>query len=391
MTRPQMNIADGPEEQTVSASEFRLATLNILEDFSAEKARLEETQRAILNILEDFGDEKRHLEDIQRATLNILEDFNAEKMHLEEIQRAVLNILEDFDLEKTKVEQANLLLERKSKELNRSNEELQKTHAALELRVQERTADLRRTNLQLRTEMEERKKAGEQVQKSLQEKDVLLREIHHRVKNNLQIIQSMLNLQLPQIKDEKTVALFKESQDRVFSMALIHEKLYQSETLARINFDEYISSLVNHLFLSYGAAGRAIRSKISTEGIILDVDVTIPCALIVNELVSNALKHAFPTPRPKGAAGEISVGLRHGQENLFLLTICDNGTGLPEDFDVQQSASLGLKLVLALVRQLQGSIHMSRSCGVGFTISFPAKIGKGDHHVGHVGRQNTDR
>lgn len=381
MIRPQMNIVEGPEEQTVSASEFRLATLNILEDFSAEKARLEETQRAILNILEDFGDEKRHLEDIQRATLNILEDFNAEKMRLEGIQRAVLNILEDFDVEKTKVEETNLLLKKKSEELNRSNEELQKAHAVLELRVQERTEDLRQTNLQLMTEMEERKKAGEKIKKSLQEKDVLLREIHHRVKNNLQIIQSLLNLQLPQIKDEKTISLFKESQDRIFSMALIHEKLYRSESLAKIDFHEYISSLVDHLFLSYGAAGRAIRSRTSTAGITLDVDTTIPCALIVNELVSNALKHAFPDPRPAKEAGEISVSLSRRQNTMFLLTVSDNGKGIPEDFDVQKSASLGLKLVLALVKQLQGDIHMGRGHGTDFTISFPANTGEGDPHV----------
>jgi len=284
--------------------------------------------KAILNILEDFTGEKDRLEGTQRAVLNILDDFSAEKGRLESTQKAMLNLLEDFD----------------------------------------------KSNLQLTAEMEERKRVEEQVKKSLTEKEALLKEIHHRVKNNLQIIQSMLNLQISQLKDEMSIALFKESQNRVYSMALIHEKLYQSESLAKINFHEYIRSLVNHLFLSYGAAGRAIKSKIVMEDIYLDVDTTIPCALIINELISNSLKHAFPASQNgEKTAGEILISLTHNEGGSFFLTVSDNGAGLPEGLEIQNCNSLGLKLVNALVTQLNGGIHIESGIGTKFTISFETK------------------
>jgi two-component sensor histidine kinase len=229
--------------------------------------------------------------------------------------------------------------------------------------------------------MEERSKAEDQVKKSLREKEVLLREIHHRVKNNLQIIQSMLKLQLPQIKDEKAIALFKESQNRVYSMALIHEKLYQSESLSKIDFPEYIRSLTAYLFTSYGAAGRAIRPKILMKDISLDVDTTIPCALIINELVSNALKHAFPASRRAEEAGEICIDLHRDTDDRFLLTVSDNGVGLPEGFEMDNRDSLGLKLVGVLVKQLGGAIHIGHvgtGGGAEFIISFTARSKKGD-------------
>ena len=138
------------------------------------------------------------------------------------------------------------------------------------------------------------KKVEDQVKRSLREKEVLLKEIHHRVKNNLQIIQSVLSLQLPFIKDEQAVELFQESQNRIHSMALIHEKLYQSESLARIDMAEYIKSITANLLLSYGASERAVRPRIQVEDVDLEIDTVIPCALMINELVSNSLKHAFP-------------------------------------------------------------------------------------------------
>jgi two-component sensor histidine kinase len=294
----------------------------------------EDYTKAILNILEDFSVEKAQLETTQRAVLNIIEDSSAEKMNLEGTQSAVLNILEDF-------------------------------HEA---------------NARLREEMEERNKAEEQVKKSLREKEVLLREIHHRVKNNLQIIQSMLNLQLPQIKDENSIALFKESQNRVYSMALIHEKLYQSESLSQIDFPEYIASLTTYLFTSYGAVGRAIRPRIQVKDVSLDVDTTIPCALIINELVSNSLKYAFPLSRRAEGPGEISVSLTRDTGNSILLTVSDNGVGLPEGFEIEHSDSLGLKLVSVLVKQLGGAIRIGGGGpvhGTEFSISFAARNEKG--------------
>jgi two-component sensor histidine kinase len=306
---------------------------------------IDDYSRAILNILEDSSDEKVQLEKTQRAVLNILDDFSEEKARLEGTQSAMLNLLEDFDQERVKTEAARL--------------------------------ELQQANAQLWDEMEERGKAEEQVKRSLKEKEVLLKEIHHRVKNNLQIIQSMLNLQLPQIKDEKAIALFKESQNRVYSMALIHEKLYQSESLAKIDFHEYIRSLAIYLFVSYGATARAIRSRILMDDISLDVDTTIPCALIINELVSNSLKHAFPASRHAEGTGEISISLRRDTGNRFLLTVSDNGVGLPDGIEIENSDSLGLKLVNVLVKQLAGTILIGAGGGAEFTISFAARNEKG--------------
>ena len=221
--------------------------------------------------------------------------------------------------------------------------------------------------------LEEMRKAEGQVKTSLREKEALLKEIHHRVKNNLQIIQSMLNLQLPHIKDEQAVELFKESQNRIHSMALIHEKLYQSESLAKIDLSEYIQTLTANLLHSYGVNEKVICPKIYVENIMLDVNTVIPCALIINELVSNSLRHAFPSSwRRAGGIGEICIDLCYDIGNQLKLTVSDNGIGLPEDFSIQNSESLGLKLVNVLVRQLKGTIHLNTSGKTQFAIAFPA-------------------
>jgi len=217
------------------------------------------------------------------------------------------------------------------------------------------------------------KKAEEEVKKSLREKEALIKEVHHRVKNNLQIIYSMLNLQLAKIKDEQAITSFKESQNRVYSMALIHEKLYQSDSLAKIDLAEYIRSLTTNLFLSYGVTKRAVQPKIHVENVTLGVDTVVPCALIINELVSNSLKHAFPKlSGAVGETGEIYVDLRHGAGNKFILSVGDNGVGLPEDFEIRNCESLGLKLVSALVKQLKGVMHINTSNGTEFVIQFKA-------------------
>ncbi|MBI4303368.1 MAG: hypothetical protein HY665_03415, partial [Chloroflexi bacterium] len=392
--RAVLNILDDFNVEKGNLEETQKATINILDDFTAEKERLENTQRAVLNILDDFNVEKGNLEETQKATINILEDFTAEKERLENAQRAVLNILDDFDFEKgnledaqravlnilddfngekDKVEQANRMLELKSQELNRSNVELQQARDILEVRVLERTADLEKSNAQLRAEMDERSKAEEQVKASLREKETLLREIHHRVKNNLQIIHSMLNLQLPQVKDSEAISLFKESQNRVYTMALIHEKLYQSQSMAKVDVPEYLRSLTANLFLSYSVGGNIIRRRISVDDVSLDIDTLIPCALIVNELVSNSLKHAFPPLRRAEGTAEIHIGLQRVAGNRLTLTISDNGIGLPHDLDIQNSRTMGLKLVTLLAKQLNGTVNIATANGTEFAISFDAK------------------
>ncbi len=205
-----------------------------------------------------------------------------------------------------------------------------------------------------------------QIKESLTEKEVLLREIHHRVKNNMQIISSLLRLQSGYITEKKYMDMFKESQNRIISMSLIHEKLYQSKGLARIDFNEYIRDLVNGLFHSYGVSG-SIALNIDGKDVSLGVDSAIPCGLIINELVTNSLKHAFP----EGREGEIRISLRSIEENMIELLVSDNGVCIPEDVDIRKTESLGLHLVTILVEnQLHGEINLNRSKGTEFQIKF---------------------
>jgi two-component sensor histidine kinase len=214
-------------------------------------------------------------------------------------------------------------------------------------------------------DISERKQTEERIQHSLEEKEVLLKEIHHRVKNNMQVISSMLNLQSTYVKDEEVV--FRESQNRVRSMALIHEKLYQSDDLAKIDISKYIHNLVSFLCDSYCVSPNAVTMKIDVEDILLGIDAAIPCGLILNELVSNALKHAFPGDKK----GEILV-VMHTRDGLCTLSIADDGVGLPKGLDVRNTESLGLQLVDSLVQQLNGEmVLVSRERGAEFVLTFP--------------------
>ena len=211
----------------------------------------------------------------------------------------------------------------------------------------------------------ERKKAEEEIKAALKEKEILLREIHHRVKNNLQIISSLLSLQSQYIKDDRHVEILKDSQNRVKSMALIHEKLYLSENLANIDFKEYIESLVRELVRSYKVDPGRITVNVDAENISLGVDTAIPCGLIINELVTNALKHAFPDGK-----GVITVAL-HTNNGAIELRVSDNGVGMPEDIDFRTTETLGLRLVSILAEdQLDGDITLTRDTGTEFCITF---------------------
>jgi PAS domain S-box-containing protein len=228
-----------------------------------------------------------------------------------------------------------------------------------------------------------RKQAEERIKASLKEKEVLLKEIHHRVKNNLQIISSLLNLQSGYIQDERAGEMFKESRNRVKSMALIHEKLYQSKDLARIDFADYIRHLTAHLLRSYSVHSPSVNLKVNVDEILLDIDTAIPCGLIINELVSNALKHAFPA----GASGEIRIDFHKDRNGKLVLVVGDNGAGLPPEFDFRHTESLGLQLVGTLTDQLEGTLDLDRSQGTTFTISlspyngFAAQgVSDGVHH-----------
>ena len=205
-----------------------------------------------------------------------------------------------------------------------------------------------------------------EVKQSLEEKEVLLKEIHHRVKNNLQVISSLLYLQAENVKDKQVLEMFQDSQSRVRSMALVHERLYQSPDLARVDFAEYLRSLVNHLFRSYGVNTNIIQLKINVGDVSLGIDTVIPCGLIINELVSNCLKHAFPD----GREGEIRIELRPDNDGQCTLMVSDNGVGFPKYVDLRNTESLGLRLVDMLVNQFEGTIELDRSVGTAFKITF---------------------
>ncbi len=221
-----------------------------------------------------------------------------------------------------------------------------------------------------------RRQAEEQTKASLAEKEVLLKEIHHRVKNNLQVISSLLNLQSSYITDEQSSQMFRESQNRVRSMALIHEKLYQSMDLARIDFAGYVRELADYLFRMYGANSQNIKLEVNVDDVPLDIDTAIPCGLVINELVSNSLKYGFPADVEKESIqqsefrGEIRVGLCASDDSELILTVSDNGIGFPENLDFQNTDSLGLQLVNTLTEQLEGDIQLDRKAGTAFNITF---------------------
>jgi two-component sensor histidine kinase len=207
-----------------------------------------------------------------------------------------------------------------------------------------------------------------QLNKSLHEKEVLLKEVHHRVKNNLQIVASLLSLQSRYIKDERVLDMLKESQNRVKTMALVHERLYRSEDIAHIDLADYIRFLATNLFNSYNISPRKIRLTIDIKDIGVDINSAIPVGLIINELVSNSLKSAFPGE----AKGEIIIS-GHKSADSINIQVKDTGIGMPEGLDWKNAESLGLRLVISLVEQLQGTIELEKGPGTVFRLTLHEK------------------
>jgi PAS domain S-box-containing protein len=214
--------------------------------------------------------------------------------------------------------------------------------------------------------IKERKRAEEQITSSLREKEVLLRELHHRVKNNVQVMASLLRLQTKHIKHEKMQEMVQSYLGRIQSMGIIHEKLYQSEDLARINLSHYIHSLATHLFHTYGVSVNAVKLRVEMEDVYLDINRAIPLGLIINEIVSNSLKHGFPDSR----LGEIFISLQSTDEGKAVLKIKDTGIGIPREMNLKNPQSLGLQLVNDLVNQIGGHSELTRGKGTVFTITF---------------------
>jgi PAS domain S-box-containing protein len=215
------------------------------------------------------------------------------------------------------------------------------------------------------TDVTEKKIATDKLKASVREKEILIQEIHHRVKNNMQIISSLLNLQSRYVEDGEAVDVLKESQNRVKSMAMIHEKLYQSADLTQINFVDYIQSLVSNLLYSYDIKSDHIKPILEVDDVNLNIETAVPCGLIISELVSNSLKYAFPD----GMKGEIFVSLKLVDEG-YELTISDNGIGLPDELDLEKIDSLGLLLVTSLTEQIDGEITIKSIKGTEFKIKF---------------------
>ena len=205
-----------------------------------------------------------------------------------------------------------------------------------------------------------------QLKASLSEKDTLLKEIHHRVKNNLQIISSLISLQSNKITDPMQRRLFQDTRDRVKSMALVHEKLYQSKDLGRVEMGEYASTLLTDLLLVNGAAASKIHLKLDVTPVFLPVDIAIPCGLILNELTTNTIKHAFGDR----VSGEITVRLQVESDDLVHITFSDDGCGFAAGQDWRRAETLGLQLVRMLTEQLQGTIDMSNDPGTTVQLKF---------------------
>jgi two-component system, sensor histidine kinase PdtaS len=200
---------------------------------------------------------------------------------------------------------------------------------------------------------------------SLEEKVSLLKEVHHRVKNNLQIVASLLNLQARRARSRQVVDVLQDTRNRVHSMALLHEVLYRSGNLARINFAAYVQELFRQLLRSFGPAAARINVENRVTPIGLPLEHSVPCGLIINELVSNALKHGFPN----GRTGTIVVELNLFDGPQLLLRVSDNGVGLPPGLDLADTSTLGLKLVSNLARQLDGQLTVEKQVGGGATFS----------------------
>jgi PAS domain S-box-containing protein len=216
-------------------------------------------------------------------------------------------------------------------------------------------------------DISDRKHREESIQASLKEKDILLGEIHHRVKNNLQIVHSLLDLQSTNITDPVVLGMMRESQNRVRSMALIHQTLYESKDFAQVDFRNFLDTLVPTLISSYGVGSERITLAINLSEVLLPINAAIPCGLVVNELISNALKHAFPG----NLQGEIAIELAYENRERVVLAVSDTGVGIPADFELEHATTLGLQLVALLVEQLGGVLAINRVNPTRFELRFP--------------------
>ena len=243
---------------------------------------------------------------------------------------------------------------------------LKELNLELEQRVKQRTVLLAKSNHKLQREIVDRKQAETRLKNSLDEKEILLKEIYHRVKNNLLVVSSLLEIQGSCIEDVQIRKILKNSQDRIFSMALVHEQLYRSENLQEIELGSYIQALLDKIFSSHVNYNEEINFIVDTQEIYLNIETANSCGLIINELVTNALEHAFKDRK----SGRIFLSLQRTDDRQIILSVRDDGIGLPKDFDFEEAESLGLRLVRVLTRQLEGEWELERKQGTCFRIVF---------------------
>jgi PAS domain S-box-containing protein len=216
-------------------------------------------------------------------------------------------------------------------------------------------------------DISDRKQKESSLEAALREKEVLLGEIHHRVKNNLQIIHSLLELQAFRVDDPSVLKLLLESQNRIRSMSLIHQTLYESKDFAFVDFGAFLDTLAPSLVSAYSVDPSLITLTVDASDVSLPIQAAVPCGLILNELISNALKHAFPP----GRSGRIDVRLAMHADNIMMLSVSDDGVGIPADFDLTSSTTLGLQLVSLLTEQLRGELQVQRAGPTCFTLKIP--------------------
>ena len=243
--------------------------------------------------------------------------------------------------------------------------EILRSKVAVFVDLNRKRRDLQRLNDALQAEIAQRRNAEEAVRHS-REKEVLLQEIHHRVKNNLQIITSLLRMQSRAVQDPAFSEALRECQNRVASMALIHDKLYRARDLARVSFGEYVRDLTDNILTSYALPARSVRVRLDIDDLSLSLDYAVPCGLILNELMSNCLKHAFPV----GHSGTVYIGFHAEREDELCLVVRDDGVGVPADVDLGRTSSLGWRLIRALVEQLGGVVQCHTADGTSVEIRF---------------------
>lgn len=276
-------------------------------------------------------------------------------------------VYEEERMRRKALEQINQELKAEIQARKEAEEALRAIQQDLEKRVGERTDALTVANRRLRLEICQRERTEEQITNSLREKEVLLSEVHHRVKNNLQIISSLLALQCERVTDESVKGALMDSQGRIRSMALIHEQLYQSGNLSQIDFSRHINGLAQALLKTHAERASRIAVKTVVDEVFLPVGLALPCSLIINELFTNCLKHAYPDDR----RGEVRIDFHKRENDRYSLVVSDNGIGLPEDLDWRNPRTLGLRLVINLAEaQLRGKLKVSGGEGATFTVEF---------------------